>query len=247
MMNDTIRLLTNHRSIRKYKDTPVSREMLSAIIDAAQMASSSSSVQAYSIIHVTDPALKQQLAVLSGNPPMEQCPLLLIWCADMNRLRYTYGMHGDPAAAHTGTTENMLVAAVDTALAAQNAAVAAESLGLGIVYIGGIRNEIASVSELLGLPEHVFPVFGICMGFPDQEPVLRPRLPQAGVLHENRYDAGVHEATVKEYDRITREYMRQRSGGKRDSAWSEDMHKKLDRPLRSHMKAFLHEKKFMLD
>ena len=173
-MNPTIELIKRHRSIRKYKPDPLTAEQIAAIVSAAQMASTSSNVQAYSVIGVTDPAKKKRLAELSGNQAyVEQCPLFLVWCADLHRLKlacakqHTEMMHG--------MMENFIIATVDTALAAQNAALAAESMGLGIVYIGGIRNNPQGVVECLSLPELVYPVFGMCVGYPDQEPEIRPR------------------------------------------------------------------------
>jgi len=148
-MNDIIQLLQSHRSIRKFSNTPVTPEQLDAILGSAQMASTSSNMQAYSVISVTDMALRQQLAVLAGNQAyVSECPLFLVWCADLHRFAQAVHRHADTPV--SGNAENFLVATVDAALAAQNAAVAAESLGLGVVYIGGIRNNPAEVSQLLG-------------------------------------------------------------------------------------------------
>lgn len=164
--NETLELLNQHVSVRQYLDKPVSEEQLAAIIGAGQMASTSSNVQAYSVIAVTEPGLKAQLAALSGNQAyIEQCPVFLVWCADLYRLHETTA-HYLQSAESFDSTENFIVATVDAALAAQNAAIAAESLGMGIVYIGGVRNNIAELSELLNLPERVYPVFGMCLGYP---------------------------------------------------------------------------------
>lgn len=245
-MNDTIRLLLSHRSIRKFTDRPIEAERLRAIVAAAQMASSSSNIQAYSVIHVTDQSLKDRLSEYAENYVyVKECAAFLVWCADLYRLRETVAIRGgDPAQAPVGTTENTVAAIVDVALAAQNAAVAAESLGLGIVYIGGIRNRIADVSSLLGLPELVIPLFGMCLGYPAQEPLLRPRLPQAAVLHENRYDPSAYRELIAAYDAEYEAYTRERSNGQRVSAWSEDMARKLSVHSRAHMSDFLRQKGF---
>ncbi len=202
--NDTLSLLMKHASVRQFLDTPVSGEQLAAIIGAAQMASTSSNVQAYSVIAVTNPDLKAQLSGYSGNQAyIEQCPVFLVWCADLYRLHETAGPHLGDIPTYEDTTENLIVATVDVALAAQNAAIAAESLGLGIVYIGGIRNNSAAVSELLGLPELVYPVFGMCLGTPAGASGLRPRLPLAAVLHHNGYDKEQTKEQVKLYDKVS--------------------------------------------
>lgn len=244
--NDTIHLLMRHASVRKYKDTPVSEEQLNAIIRAGQMASTSSNVQAYSVIAVTDSALKSQLAGLAGNQAyIEQCPIFLVWCADLYRLREVTKPHLQGETSYEDSTENLIVASVDAALAAQNAAVAAESLGLGIVYIGGIRNQIAEVSELLGLPELVYPIFGMCVGYPDGATGLRPRLPLEAVLHRNHYNGEATVEQVKTYDKVSSDYMRERTHGAKDTPWSVIMAERLAQPARLHMKEFLLSKGFL--
>jgi FMN reductase (NADPH) len=242
-MNEIITLLQNHRSIRKFTDQPVSEDQLNAILEAAQAASTSSNMQAYSVIHVTDEGLKSQLAALAGNQAyVSECPLFLVWCADLHRYTQAVRRHGDTLV--TGNAENFIVATVDAALAAQNAAVAAESLGLGVVYIGGLRNKPAEVSQLLGLPQLVYPVFGMCIGMPDQEPLQRPRLPREAVYHKNRYTD--NPVAVDVYDESIREYMKVRTDGKVDTTWSKEMAAKAQRP-RLHMKAFLSAQGFEVE
>lgn len=244
--NETIELLNRHTSVRQYLDKPVSDEVLAAVIGAGQMASTSSNVQAYTVIAVTDPELKAQLSALSGNQAyIVQCPVFLVWCADLYRLREAAAPHLEGVPSYEDTTENLIVATVDVALAAQNAAVAAESLGLGIVYIGGIRNEIAKASELLGLPELVYPVFGMCLGYPAAVNGIRPRLPQAAVLHRNGYNAKAALEQARAYDAISSDYMRERTGGQSAASWSEVMAKRQAQPSRLHMKEFLLGKGFM--
>ncbi|NOV01261.1 oxygen-insensitive NADPH nitroreductase [Paenibacillus planticolens] len=239
-MNEVIQLLQNHRSIRKFTDQPVTEAQLQAIIASAQAASTSSNMQAFSVIHVTDGDLKNQLAALAGNQAyVSECPLFLVWCADLHRYAQAAHRHADTPI--TGNAENLIIATVDAALAAQNAAIAAESLGLGVVYIGGLRNKPAEVSRLLGLPQLVYPVFGMCIGMPDQEPLQRPRLPLEAVYHENRYTD--NEESVSRYDETIRGYMNVRTGGKVDTTWSKEMAAKALRP-REHMKAFLHSQGF---
>lgn len=245
-MNAVIELLQRHRSIRRFKPEPLQGEQIAAIIRSAQMASSSSNVQAYSIIGVTDPGKKRELAILCGNQRyVEECPLFLVWCADLERLRLACEQQ-QVEMVH-GTMENFIVATVDVALAAQNAAIAAESLGLGIVYIGGIRSQPREVSRLLHLPQLVYPVFGMCVGYPDQEPDPRPRLPVQAVYHENTYSAKPFKEAIDEYDRIMREYYLRRTGGKRDTTWSEEMAAKFRQAVRKHMRAYLEEQGFRFE
>jgi FMN reductase (NADPH) len=247
-VNDIIQQLKSHCSIRKFTSESVSEEQLRAIISAAQMASTSSNVQAYSVIRVQNADRKQRLAELCGNQKyIEECPLFLVWCADLHRLRQAYSLHGNPEDAYLDTTENMLIAIIDASLAAQNAAVAAESLGLGIVYIGGIRNRIAEVSELLKLPDRVLPLFGMCVGWPDQAPTTRPRLPAEAVVHAEEYTDDHLIETIREYDQDMEQYLLYRTGGKRSSTWSWDMQAKLSVHARPHMSDFLRKIKFASD
>jgi FMN reductase (NADPH) len=253
-MNDVIELLMKHRSIRKFKKEPIPDSAVETILRAAQMASTSSNVQAYSVIAIKDAALRERIMQLSGNQEyIVECPVFLVWCADLHRLCRASAKHAaqgesGQASDHAhfaDTVENLIVATVDTALAAQNAVIAAESLGYGVVYIGALRNQIGEVSELLKLPDLVYPVFGMCIGVPDQEPLTRPRLPLDGVLHTDAYQTEKIEAGIEAYDQIYAEYMRERSGGQADTPWSLQMRRKIAAPVRLHMKDFLQSKGFM--
>ncbi|MEC8936808.1 MAG: nitroreductase family protein, partial [Pseudomonadota bacterium] len=158
-MNDVIKLLNAHRSIRKFTDQAIPQGLLRELIQAGQAAATSSHVQAYTVIHVKDAANREAIAELAGGQGyVASSAAFLVFCADMKRP--TEASERTGANVERGMTEQLLVATVDTALMAQNVAVAAESEGLGICYIGGIRNNPEAVSELLRLPAHVYPVFG---------------------------------------------------------------------------------------
>jgi Nitroreductase len=244
-MNDTIALLLQHRSIRKFTKDPVTAGQLDAIITAAQQASTSSNMQAYSVIGITDKDLRSELAKLAGNQVyVEESPVFLVWCADLYRWEQAAGRHYE--AEIPSTTENFIIGTVDAALAAQNAAVAAESLGLGIVYIGGIRNQPERVSELLQLPQHVYPVFGMCIGVPDQTPLDRPRLPRSAVYFENTYKHDIIDSAIDAYDETLSGYMRARTNGKTGTTWSQAMAAKAG-PVRIHMRSFLQKQGFKLE
>ena len=239
-------LLQNHRSIRKYKPDPVPDTVLEEIIRSAQSASTSSNVQAYSVIAVTDPAMKKALAAVAGNQVhVEQCPVLLVWCADLYRDKLACDKEQTEMV--SGTTENLLIATIDTALAAQNAAIAAESFGLGIVYIGGLRNDAREVTRLLKLPQLVYPVFGMCIGYPDHESGKRPRLPMKAVLHRETYQQEVQREAIDEYDAVMREYYLKRTKGVRDTTWSREMADKFRRPARAYLREYLEEQGFRLE
>lgn len=200
--NATIDLLLQHRSVRGYRPDPLPEGTLETLVAAAQSAATSSNLQTWSVIAVTDPASKSVLARLANEQKhIEQCPLFLLWLADLSRLRRT-GEAEAVALPGLDYFELFLVAAVDAALAAQNAVTAAESLGLSTVYIGAMRNHPEQVAELLGLPPGAFGVFGLCVGHATAEAAaeVKPRLPQPAVLHRERYDATAEPALRAAYD-----------------------------------------------
>jgi len=143
-------------------------------------------------------------------------------------------------------TEQFISATVDVALFAQNVVVAAESKGLGCCYIGGVRNDLNEVTQLLGLPKYVYPVFGLCLGVPDQDPAPKPRLPVDVVLHENKYDlsAGKH-ALIDFYDAHVKEYYNKRTNGRLVQTWSKQMLIQSSSETRSYIRKYLVNQGFM--
>jgi FMN reductase (NADPH) len=244
-MNSIINQLQQHRSIRKYKPDALTDEQIKAIISSAQKASTSSNMQAYSIVGVTNPEAKRKLAHLAADQQfIEECPLFLIWCADLHRLQHACS-HIEEVPLPT-STEIFIIATVDAALAAQNASIAAESLGLGVVYVGGIRNNPKEVSEVIELPKFVYPVFGMCVGYPDQEPTQRLRLPLETIFHKEKYSTDHYASGIEAYNQTLSEFMLTRAGGTRDSNWSKEMVKRLSSRQREHMRDFLIEQGFEL-
>lgn len=194
--------LLAHRSVRAYLPDPVSDDTLSAIIAAAQSAASSSNLQAWSVVAVRDTERKSRLASLAGEQEhIRQAPLLLVWLADLARLERVAGKVGE-ACAGLDYLEMLEVGVIDAALAAQNAVAAAESLGLGTVYIGGMRNQPEAVAAELALPPRVIAVFGLCVGTPDQQAPasVKPRPPQSVVLHQERYSLPAQDDGLAQYD-----------------------------------------------
>lgn len=244
-MNDTIALLKSHRSIRKFSTKPVDDEIVDEVLACGQAAATSSNVQATSIIRVRNAETREKLAECAGGQVyVASAPVLLLYCADLARPAEACRLGGGKF--HPGMTEHFMIATVDVALAAQNAVVAAESLGLGICYIGGIRNNPQTVSELLKLPEQVYPVFALCLGYPDQNPEVKPRLPLSAVLHEESYDQSRNETGIKAYDPVVQRYYQTRTGGTKNSNWSQEMSSLLGKESRPHMQEFLQRRGFAL-
>ena len=198
--NPTIEHIYRHASVRNYKPDPLPTAMVEAVVAAGQRASTSSNLQMTSVVAVTDAETRQSLAHLCGDQAhIAQAPVFLAWCADLSRLDRVCEARNYSQV--TDYAENFLVSAVDAAIMMQNAALAAESLGLGMCYIGAIRNHPQEVIDLLHLPRLVFPLVGMTLGWPAVAPMLRPRLPLAAVLHWERYDASDEEAALVDYDR----------------------------------------------
>ena len=200
--NDVIAALLDHRSVRSYKPDPVPAGTLATMVAAAQSAATSSNMQWTSVIAVSDPAKKKVLAEIAGNQKhIEQCPMYLCWVADMTR-NATISTEQKVEFETMPWLETFLVACIDVALAAQNAVVAAESIGLSTVYIGAMRNDPERVAKLLGLPQQSFVVFGLCVGYAADkaEGEVKPRLPQSIVVHHDAYDGNARAAERTTYD-----------------------------------------------
>ncbi|MDD1783342.1 oxygen-insensitive NADPH nitroreductase [Enterovibrio sp. ZSDZ35] len=235
-MNPVIDTLLAHRSIRKFQDKALTEDQVTTVIDCARAASSSSFIQCTSIIRVIDKEKRRLLAEYAGNQAyVADAAEFFVWCLDFNR-----HLQIKPDA-QLGFTEQTLIGAIDTALMAQNALAAAESMGLGGVYIGGIRNNPDKVSELLNLPEYVAPLFGLCLGYPAQDPEVKPRLPSSLLVHTDEYQP-LDKDELAKYDEEVRHYYRTRTGGTKEMTWSEQIDGTLGKESRPFMKAFIESK-----
>ncbi|MCB0045123.1 MAG: NADPH-dependent oxidoreductase [Caldilineaceae bacterium] len=253
MTNPTIDLIARHGSVRRYRPEPVAREMIETIVAAGQRASTSSNLQAYSVIAVTDPERKARISELSGDQTqIYQAPALLVWCLDRARLARACALRGYEQNTHY--MESFLVAAVDVALAAQNGALAAESLGLGICYIGSIRNHTQAIIDILELPPFTFPITGMTIGRPAETPMIRPRLPLEAVLHWERYNPDQDEALAA-YDRAmaaTGIYggrqvaVPGKEGEMEEYGWTEHTARRISQPKRTEMRSVIERQGFRL-
>ena len=244
-MNETIELIKAHRSIRKFSPDPIAQHIVDELIRCGQCAATSSFIQACTVIQVTDPVLREKLCEAAANQLyVKESPVFLVFCADMQRHQLACDMH--EAKMESGFTEQFLTASLDCALFAQNVLIAAESLGLGGCYIGAIRNRIAEVDQLLGLPDKVYPVFGLCLGYPAQNPEIKPRLPLGVVLKQHNYEDDNDLQLISAYDEEVRNYYRTRTGGTKDNSWSEQISEMLVKEARPHMLSFLQSKGFIL-
>jgi FMN reductase (NADPH) len=254
MTTPTIEQIYRHYSVRRYKPDRVPTRLVEEIVAAGQRASTSSNLQTYSVVAVSDRKKRIRLAKLCADQNwIRQAPIFLAWCADLSRLDRICQMRGYKQV--TDYVENFLVAAVDAALAMQNAALAAESLGLGICYIGAIRNHSAQVIELLELPQLVFPVAGMTVGWPAAEPFIRPRLPLDAVLHWEQYSPQGEAEALTTYDRAMIETgiykgrqvpVPGRQEEMTDYGWLEHSARRASKELRTELRQVLTEQGFDL-
>lgn len=200
--------LLAHKSVRHYRPEPLPPGTLEWLVAAAQSTATSSNLQTWSVVALQDPERKSEAATLCGDQDfIRQAPLFLVFCADLSRLTFV-SERAELAGEGLEYLEMFLMAALDASLAAQNAAVAAEALGLGICYVGGARNSPRALAELLQLPPRVFAVFGLAVGWPapDDTSTIKPRLLQEEVLHRETYSTERREESIKAYNATMKEF-----------------------------------------
>ncbi len=237
--NEIIKLIESHRSVRKFSDRKVEEGILREILSKSQYASTSSFLQLYSVIRVKNSDNRKKIAYLAGEQEyIESASEFLIYLADLNRIE-KIALNYD-IKVETGYAESFITATVDASLYAQNVILAAESLGIGGVFIGGIRNNPSEISKLLKLPKSVYPIFGMCLGYPEndirQEKKLR--LPLDIILKEDYYSNHDQEL-LSEYDEKIKKYYVKRTNGKVEDTWTEQVSKRMDGENRPHMKEYI--------
>lgn len=233
--NPTIKVLHNHVSVREFSDRPITDDERSAILEAARASSSSCFLQAVSIIRITDPIVRAKMAQYAGNQAQVlNAPEFWVFCADYHRDERVCGE------VDLGWTEQLLVGCTDSALMAQNTLTAAEALGMGGCFIGGIRTCINEVAELLKLPKNTFPVVGLTFGYPAVRNATKPRLPVEILCSENAYREPSDEELIA-YDHTLCQYYTQRNPEKPLAAWKEKLDPILKRERRPFIREFLNK------
>jgi nitroreductase len=186
-LNPTIETIESHRSIRAYKPDPVPEDLLNDILEAGIHASSSGNMQTYSIVVTRDRALREALYEAHMEQEMVlDAPLLLTFCADFHRMRRWLALNNAPD--NFDNFMSFMIAAIDATLVSQNVALAAESCGLGICYMGSTLANCDQIGRILKLPDNVVPVVGYSLGYPDENPAPRDRLPLDGLVHQETYN-----------------------------------------------------------
>ena len=250
--DELIRIL-EHRSQRRYADTPVDEALLRLLFACALSAPSKSDLQQADIIYVADPVRRQRIADLIPEMPwVREAPVFLVFCGDGRRLAQISAMRAKTFA--NDHLDAFFNAAVDAAIVMTTFIRAATAVGLGCCPISVIRDHAEAVSALLELPQRVFPMAGLCVGYPAQTSQISPRLPLSVTIHVDRYDDTDLEQTIDNYDRrrhALQPYLRQRDLERHGSTafygWSEDKARQYARPQRVDFGRYVRAQGFKLD
>jgi len=244
--------MAEHRSHRKYSARPVAPEMLRLLLACALSAPSKSDLQQADVVHVADrPKIKAIADAIPDMPWIANAPVFLVFCSNNRRIRQIGEWRGKPFV--NDHLDHFMNAAVDAGLVMMSFIRAAEAVGLGTCPISAVRNRSEEVSRMLGLPDQVFPVAGLCVGYPAEEGRITPRLSLEVTVHTDRYDENGVKEKIEAYDRRRHAllpYRRQRNPerfGKADFyGWSEDKARQYAVPEREDFGAFIRSKGFSL-
>ena len=245
--------MANRRVMRRYLDKPVDPALLETLCAVALSAPSKSDLQQADIVIVSDKAQRERLEVLlPDNPWVKAAPVFLVFCGNNRRHRLLFEWRGQPFV--NDYLDPFFNAAVDAGIVLATFIAAADRVGLGTCPISAIRNHAAKVSDILGLPQHVFPVAALGAGWPSFEGVMSPRLGLDVSLHHDRYDESGLKEKIAAYDRRrqavqpfrTQRYT-DRFGESADYGWSEDKARQYSVPERADFGAFVRAKGFKLD
>ncbi len=249
----TVNAMLSRGSVRAFADRPVPQALLDLAIAAAFAAPTKSDLQQRDLILLKSPQQRAALAQLVGRQAwVADAPMLAVFCGNNRRQRLLHNWHDIPFA--NDHLDAFFNAACDAAIALGAFVTAAEALGVGCCPISAVRNEAQAISDLLKLPDHVFPLAGLAIGYPAAPPTVSKRLPLSVTCHVDRYsEAGLKEA-VQTYDADRADaqpYSAQRfedQFGTSDSyGWSEDKARQYSQPERADFGAFVRAKGFRLD
>lgn len=256
--NETIKSMLQHRSVRSFTDQAISPEILEAVLEAGRAVSTSNYMQSVSIIRITDREQRIKFhqasngmseeqynqAIKEGkklaHPYILECPEYLVFCMDNHRHSQI-----EPEA-QLDWMEVVIISAVDAALFAQNVLSAAESLGLGGVYIGSMRNDIERAGDIINAPQHVVPLFGLCLGYPSdssKNATTKPRLPLSVLVSENQYQPA-SEAQIDAFNQAVIDYYVSERGEGKHPDWKDQVKTSFAKPVRPQVMAYLNKQGF---
>ena len=245
--------LSRRGSVRSFHPTPPALGELNTIAALALAAPTKSDLQQRDIMLITDPSqLKRIKEILANEAWVSGSPALVVFCANNHRQRILHELRGREFA--NNHLDAFFNASVDAAIVLATFVLAAEAAGFGTCPISAIRNKASEASDILGLPDHVFPIAGLAIGSSAETPEPSLRLPLSLTVHQNRYMQDEPHSVIEEYDRRRAElqpYETQREEerfGKTDPyTWSEDKSRQYSLPERADFGAFIRAKGFLLD
>ena len=252
---ETLKSILSRRSIRKFLNKPISKELLSLILAAAQSAPSKSNLQQYSILVIQDQNIKNEISNLIGHTKWAlTAPIFFLYLADIRR---NIKITNDRGYEHkNNNVDTFMNSVIDAALSMQSTICASESIGLGVCPISMIRNIIEEVKVICKLPKGVFPIAGLALGWPDQRSNVSIRLSQDIVIHFDKYDEKDLIQKINKYDdRVFKKdpipESKQRHvnlyGVAKKGTWSENISRQLSVPERSNFKKWLNKNGFNLE
>lgn len=225
-MNETIRTQLNHRTIREFGNKKISDDIINTILEVSNMTASSNGMQNSSVIRVCDKRLKLELSKIGNQEYMARCPELFIFIVDLYRnynIAREIGKENDTMI----DFDKFIQGFTDGTLASQNFTIAAESLGLGANFYGNIHNDTKKVIELLKMPKLTYPIVGVGIGYPNQNPQIKPRLNLSNKVFTNSYEIkDSYLDSIKDYDKRMRTYYDLRDFNKKSEAFSSQIIKK---------------------
>lgn len=238
--------LARHRSQREYQSRAVPAALVRLLLAVALSAPSKSDLQQADVIEIGDAQTRAAIAKLIPTMPwVAAAPVFLVVCGNGRRILEASALHGESFA--NRHLDHFFNATVDAALVLKDLITAAEAVGLGTCPISVIRNHATAVSDLLALPDHVFPVAGLCLGWPAGSSEVVARLPLDLTLHRDRYHEGALEEALLAYDR--RRGQREGFDPESDTfvGWSRAKARMYAEPQRQDFGAFVRSKGFKLD
>ncbi len=250
---ETLARMANHRTVRAYADRPLDPALTRLLAAVALAAPSKSDLQQADIVLVEDPAQRAALAaLLPDNPWAAKAPAFAVFCGNNRRQRRVHELRGHPFV--NDHLDAFFNAAVEAGIVLSAYVAAAEAVGLTTTPISAIRNHPDEVAKALSLPPHVFPVAGLCIGYPAHPGSISPRLPLAATVHTDRHDDSALDAQIAEYDsrrNLTRPFPARRRddlfGAAAPYTWSEDKARQYAQPERTGWGAFVRKIGFRLD
>ncbi|NLC34235.1 MAG: oxygen-insensitive NADPH nitroreductase [Erysipelothrix sp.] len=216
---ELLETILNHTSVRHFEDKKLEQDLKDKLVKAAQSGSSSNFVQAYSIIEVSNPEILEAIQVLSNNSgSIVKSGVFYIFVADLNR-NYQISKETNTDSTPFKSMDALLVSIVDATIAAQNMMLYAESINLGGCYIGGIRNDLFSIANLLKLPKYTLPIFGLTLGYPQDKNEVKPRLAQNDIVHLDHYEL-MDKSSLEAYNKKMEHYYQTREHSALNTNWS---------------------------